>query len=107
MLADVTGKFPGNLITGVAADAWSWRVLHELYVPPRRVTHGPGVVIREAGPVVSVRRDVVPFLAGDLACFAADAQRGVGEESSRLRLEIVRFRYYLMVAHAAGLCRKN
>src|SRR5205814_6699395 len=37
--------------------------------------------VRPAGPLVAVRRDQVPLLAGDLARLAADADRGVGEEA--------------------------
>ena len=40
-----------------------------------------GVVVGEPAPVEAVCVDAVPFLARDLAGLAADAQRGVGEES--------------------------
>jgi len=38
-----------------------------------------------SSPIPPFRRGVVPFLARDLARFAADANRGVGEESHGLR----------------------
>src|SRR5207249_10045744 len=48
------------------------------------------VVVRLPGPHHSVVRYEVPFLAGDLAGLAADADRGVGEEADPfLRLRAI------------------
>src|SRR6266571_6523526 len=55
-------------------------MFHELHVPPRRSPDAPRVVVGEATPVKAVSRNAVPLLAGDLAGFAADTQRRVGEK---------------------------
>jgi hypothetical protein len=40
-----------------------------------------GVIVRISGPNKTVVRHVVPFLARDLTCFAADANCRIGEET--------------------------
>ena len=40
-----------------------------------------GVIVRISGPNKAVVRHVVPFLARDLTCFAADANCRIGEET--------------------------
>src|SRR5260221_2051906 len=52
----------------------------EFHVPPGGVAERAGVVVTEAAPGEAVFRYAVPFLAGNLAGLAADAQRGVGEK---------------------------
>src|SRR5229473_3514602 len=54
--------------------------LHKFYVAPTGVAERAGIVVAEAAPRESVFRHAVPLFAGDLAGFAADAQRGVGEK---------------------------
>lgn len=41
-------------------------------MPPRRSADRSGVVIRKATPIEAVSIQAVPFLAGNLAGFAAD-----------------------------------
>jgi hypothetical protein len=80
VLADIGGELPRELAVGVAAEAGSGFLLDELDVPPGGVADRAGVVVGEAGPVHAIGFNAVPFLAGDLAGFAADAESGVGEE---------------------------
>src|SRR6476646_5565621 len=47
-------------------------LLDELHVAPRRGRQLAGVVVAVAGPREAVRRELVPLLARDLACLAAD-----------------------------------
>src|SRR6266536_4858919 len=50
-------------------------------MPPGRCTKMAGVVVRISRPREAVVRHLVPFLARDLASFAADANRRVGKKS--------------------------
>src|SRR5213592_786101 len=43
---------------------------------------GAGVVVGEATPIQAVVPEIIPLFARNLACFAADAERGVGEKCS-------------------------
>src|SRR5205807_3369214 len=61
-------------------------LLDESNVSPRRVRKHGRVVIAVAGPMKAIRRKLVPLLARDLACFAADAQRRIGKEAHLLLL---------------------
>lgn len=82
MLADVGREAPGRQLPGrVSTQAGSGGVLDKLHMTPGGVADGFSVVVREAAPVVAVFGNAVPFLARDLASFAADAQRGIGEEA--------------------------
>ena len=90
VFADIGGELPGNLIGRVAALAGLHLTFHELHMPPRRVANGAGVVVGEAAPVHAVRRQVVPFLAGDFAGLAADAKRGVGQKAGGAITVLVR-----------------
>src|SRR4029453_235140 len=57
-------------------------LLEEADVPPGAGPQGQGVVVGVAAdPQRPVLGDQVPFLAGDLAGLAADADAGVGEEA--------------------------
>src|SRR5256884_129447 len=81
MLADVAHHQP-------AAVVGTLELLDEADVPPVDTVQLAGVVVAVAGevPDPAVRgRELVPFLARDLARFATDANRGVGEESHGLR----------------------
>src|SRR5215471_13776455 len=51
-------------------------------MPPGRVSKLDGVVVRHSGECKAVTRKLIPLLAGDFACFTANAQGGVGEETS-------------------------
>ena len=60
-------------------------LLDERDVPPGAGTERTGVVVRGTEQLqIAVPRDSVPLLAGDLAGLAADADRGVGEETLAL-----------------------
>src|SRR5207244_12612652 len=61
----------------VARVGW---VVHECHVRPGAVAHRAGVVIGETAPVETVFADAVPFLAGNFARLAANAQRRIGEK---------------------------
>ena len=66
---------PGDLISFLS-------ILFEKHdVPPGRCAEVAGVVVRISRPREAVVRHLVPFLACDFACFAADANARVGEES--------------------------
>ena len=52
------------------------------HVSPRRSTEVAGVVVRVSRPNEAVIRHLVPFLARDLAGFAADANGWIGEEAN-------------------------
>src|SRR3989454_1928572 len=71
-----------------AAVVGALELLDEADVPPVDAVQLAGVVVAVAAqlpdPAV-LGRELVPFLARDLARFAADANRGVGEESHGLR----------------------
>src|SRR2546425_7201100 len=71
-----------------AAVVRTLELLDETDVPPVDTVQLAGVVVAVAGelpdPAV-LGRKLVPFLARDLARFATDANRGVGEESHGLR----------------------
>src|SRR2546426_309284 len=71
-----------------AAVVRTLELLDETDVPPVDTVQLAGVVVAVAAqlsdPAV-LGRELVPFLARDLARFAADAHRGVGEESHGLR----------------------
>src|SRR5438874_2022990 len=56
-------------------------LLDERDVPPGGRAELRGVVVAEAGEVEAVVGQLVPLLAGHFAGLAADAERGVGEES--------------------------
>src|SRR5581483_10833022 len=58
------------------------RMLYELHVSPRGMTHSLGVVVGKASPVQAVFAKVVPLFAGDFTCLAADTERRVREECS-------------------------
>src|SRR5213595_3056817 len=67
-----------------AAVVGSLELLDEAHVPPVDAIQLAGVVVAVAGELphtAVLGRELVPFLARDLARFAADANRGVGEES--------------------------
>src|SRR5207248_8848468 len=70
-----------------AAVIWTLELLDEADVPPMDAVEPAGVVVAVSGqlpdPAV-LGGELVPFLARDLARFAADANRGVGEESHGL-----------------------
>jgi hypothetical protein len=60
-----------------------WSILLEEHdVSPGRCAEVAGVVVRISRPRESVIRHLVPFLACDLASFAADANAWVGEEAN-------------------------
>ena len=65
----------GNLIS-----FWSI-LLEEQDVPPGGCAEMARVIVRISRPVEPVIRHLVPFFAGDLASFAADANTRVGEKS--------------------------
>src|SRR5438477_6366235 len=50
-------------------------------VPPGRRAEVASVVVRISRPGEAVIRDLVPFLASDVTCFATDANTRVGEEA--------------------------
>src|SRR2546422_8272000 len=81
MLADVAHHQP-------AAVVGTLELLDEADVPPVDAVQLAGVVVAVAAqlpdPAV-LGRELVPFLTRDLARFAPDANRGVGEESHGLR----------------------
>src|SRR5262245_2519111 len=77
MLADVAHHAPGDATLGRAA-------LVELHVAPVLLVELAGVVVAVA-ELRGVSGELVPFLAGDLAGLAADAERRVGEEADRSR----------------------
>ena len=56
-------------------------LLEKQHVSPRGCAEPAGVVVGIARPSEAVIRHFVPFLARDLARFAADADRWVGEEA--------------------------
>src|SRR5689334_9915133 len=106
MLADVAGELPGDLLAGIAAQARRRSVLNELHVTPGGMSNRAGIVVRKALPVEAVGFNAIPLLASHFASLAADAQCGIGEEGRGLQLLANRVGYYLVVTHAAGLCRK-
>src|SRR6266480_2766536 len=66
------------------------QLLDERDVPPPVRVERDRVIERLAGEALDRHRDLVPLLARHLTGFAADAHRGVGEEShSRLGLPAV------------------
>src|SRR6185437_10909225 len=83
MLADVGRKAPcRQLLGGVTAAPDLRRILHKLYMTPRGMPDGHGVVIGISAPLKAVFSQLVPFLARHLACLAADAQRGIRQKCS-------------------------
>src|SRR5690606_958083 len=58
-------------------------LLDEHHVSPRRGREVTRVVVRDAGEVEAVRRQVVALLARDLDRVGGAAERGVGEEAGR------------------------
>src|SRR5205807_1430298 len=81
VLADVAHHQPAAVVGAL-------ELVDEADVPPVDAVQLAGVVVAVAGELAdpAVRgRELVPFLARDLARFAADANRGVGEESHGLR----------------------
>src|SRR5205085_9383523 len=70
----------GAQMGSIASDASVERVLQQFRVPPGRGAHRAGVVIGETAPVETVFADAVPFLAGNFARLAANAQRRIGEK---------------------------
>src|SRR5258706_11882206 len=81
VLADIAHHEPAPVAT-IRAE-----LLDELHVPPVDAVETTGVVVAVAAerpnPAIR-RRKLIPLLAGDLARFAPDADRRVGEESHRL-----------------------
>src|SRR3989442_4910568 len=70
-----------------AAVVWALELLDEAHVPPVDAVQPAGVVVAIAAQLPDAAvlgRELVPFLARDLARFAPDANRGVGEESHGL-----------------------
>ena len=55
--------------------------LHKGDMPPGCGGEGDGIVVTMPTEFVSVGRQLIPLFARDLAGFAADAERGVGEKS--------------------------
>src|SRR3954471_24074978 len=100
VLADVGAHQPAKSVVGtridprlVAVEAQRRALLDEGDVAPRVRSQLGGVVVGLAAPEQPVLRNQIPFLAGDLAGLAADADRRVGEEAhARLRLLAVRVR---------------
>src|SRR5215211_530740 len=76
-----SGPCNGRSGTSTGADCSMKATWRQLLAPSM-----PVVVQRHAEQVQSVVGDQVPFLAGDLAGLAADADRGVGEESDPRRV---------------------
>src|SRR5919106_833973 len=71
-----------------AVGAIGRELLDEPHVAPVRAVEAPRVVVAVARERVDAAvggGELVPLLAGDLAGLAADADRGVGEETHRLR----------------------
>src|SRR5690606_22720109 len=56
-------------------------LLEELHVPPRRGAERVAVIVGAGLPIDAIGRDAIPFLTGDLARLAPDADRGIGEEA--------------------------
>src|SRR4051812_3796147 len=83
VLANIGREGPGSDVCTVSSMPHFGSMLHELHVAPSRVSNGCGVVIGEAAPVVTICFEVIPFFACDFARLAADAERGIGEESCR------------------------
>jgi hypothetical protein len=82
MFADVGKKNPAEGIVGVGElGTGRLRLLEKQNVTPGGVTEMFRVVVGEAGPHHAVCGNLVPFLAGDFAGFAADTDGGVGEKS--------------------------
>jgi hypothetical protein len=80
VLTHVGREAPRHLVAGIAADAERGGHLDELDVPPGRVAEVHRVVVGMAAPVEAIRRHLIPFLAGDLAGLAADAERRISEK---------------------------
>src|SRR5205823_4715881 len=84
VLADVAEHQPVALKRPQAGGAAALRVgdpLDERDVPPGGGAEIASVVVAEAGEAQVVHRQLVPLLAGDLARLAADAERGIREET--------------------------
>src|SRR5580704_1487595 len=56
------------------------RLLEKHYVPPGRCAQTLRVVVGKPAPDHAVGRNIIPFLAGHFAGFAADAYGGIGQE---------------------------
>ena len=83
MLADVGHHRPGDrLVRGLG------RLFDKTNVPPVRMVELAGVVVTVA-ELERVVGKLVPFLAGDLAGLAADAECRVSEKSDRLGHRLV------------------
>jgi hypothetical protein len=74
MLANIGRKRPGIQLWSIAAKSWLRYLFHKLYVPPCLRAHRAGVVVRIPAPIQAILTHTVPFLARDLASFAAYAQ---------------------------------
>src|SRR6266481_2610519 len=66
-----------------ARDLISFRAVlfQKHYMAPGRCAEMSGVVVRISRPNIAVIRHLVPFFARDFASLAADANRGIREES--------------------------
>jgi hypothetical protein len=78
MLANIGGKNPGHLVAGVAANPGRGWFFDKLDVTPRGSSDRSSVVVRIAAPFKAILADLIPFLAGHLAGFAANTQCRVG-----------------------------
>ena len=72
-----------------------------------------GVVVALAGPLHAVGGEAVPLLAGHFARFAADAERGVGEEAHCIafgrgvhQLDAFPETWFYFLAHACYLTKE-
>src|ERR1043166_2054064 len=85
MFANIRKKNPAKRIFAVrrSDDLISFLsiLLYEHHVSPGRCAQMAGVVVGISRPDEPIVRNFVPFLASDLASFAADAHRRVGEET--------------------------
>src|SRR6201996_6325976 len=59
-------------------------LLDEGDVPPCGIRESDGVVVAVTSPVKAISRKLVPLLAGNLACLAANAERRVGKKAGLL-----------------------
>ena len=84
VLADVAHHQPA---APVPAAVWG-DLLDEGDVPPGRLREVTRVVVAMAREAQPIGGQLVPLLTGDLAGFAADAERGVGKEAHRRPLAV-------------------
>src|SRR5262249_13869789 len=82
VFADVGRKYPGSLIARVAADPGGGRFFRKFHMAPGGRSYRSGVVVGISARLERVFSDLIPFVAGNVTGFAANAQGWVGKKRS-------------------------